>query len=164
VTVAAVPLPDGEGVASGLRQAELEEVLAVSRKVGTESSLSSALVAVARDPRNPLHRRFEWDDTIASEKYRLGQAEDLIRQVNVTREDTTPTVRLFVAQRVVDDDPTSVARGTYTTIAAIKGDERAQELVLRQMRRDLEAFKARYSANKSLFGDMFREVFGDDLF
>ena len=36
------------------------------------------LVAEARDPSHPLHGYFEWDDTIAAEKYRENQALQMI--------------------------------------------------------------------------------------
>lgn len=41
------------------------------------------LVDVARDPDHELHSRFEWDDTVAAEKYRQEQARELIRRVRI---------------------------------------------------------------------------------
>ena len=37
------------------------------------------IVEAARDPANPLHPQFEWDDTVAGHRYRLNQARALIR-------------------------------------------------------------------------------------
>jgi hypothetical protein len=37
------------------------------------------IVDVARDPKHPLHQCFEWDDTVAGEKYRQEQALEMIR-------------------------------------------------------------------------------------
>lgn len=41
------------------------------------------IVEVARNPKHPLHDAFEWDDSIAAEKWRLDQARVLIRTVQV---------------------------------------------------------------------------------
>jgi hypothetical protein len=37
------------------------------------------LVDTARDPKHPLHRYFEWDDTVAGERWRQEQALQMIR-------------------------------------------------------------------------------------
>lgn len=39
------------------------------------------VVDAARPPEHPLHSRFEWDNEIAGEEYRRGQARVLIRSV-----------------------------------------------------------------------------------
>ena len=43
-----------------------------------------AVVDRARDPKNILHDSFEWDDSIAGEKYRIEQARALITTIYVT--------------------------------------------------------------------------------
>lgn len=42
------------------------------------------VVEAASAPSHPLHDRFEWDDAVAGHKYRLVQAQQLIRSVRVT--------------------------------------------------------------------------------
>lgn len=44
------------------------------------------VVDEARDPASVLHGSFEWDDTVAAEKYRVIQAQKLIRAFVVTIE------------------------------------------------------------------------------
>ena len=44
----------------------------------TGSVSPQKVLEVARNPENPLHRYFEWDDTKAAEKYRRSQATYLI--------------------------------------------------------------------------------------
>jgi hypothetical protein len=41
------------------------------------------VVAEATDPSSPLHRHFEWDDQSAAHRWRLDQAEILIRSAEV---------------------------------------------------------------------------------
>lgn len=45
-----------------------------------------AVVDEARPEESPLHRCFEWNDQIAGEKYRLVQAQQLIRSFKVVHE------------------------------------------------------------------------------
>lgn len=59
---------------------------------------SGDLVAAARNPDHPLHDMFEWDDTVAAEKYRIDQAREIIRSVRVvvTVEHRTLNVPVYV--------------------------------------------------------------------
>lgn len=41
------------------------------------------LVELARDEKNILHDEFEWDDSIAGEKYRIQQARQMIANIRV---------------------------------------------------------------------------------
>lgn len=61
-----------------------QKSVAVDRQIRVISDKHGAvtaglLLAEARDKRNPLHEYFEWDDTVAGEKYRLSQAQEMIR-------------------------------------------------------------------------------------
>ena len=58
----------------------------------------AAVVDAARDEKSPLHGAFEWDDTEAAQKYRLLQAQSLIRsfKVEIERNGQTHTVPVFV--------------------------------------------------------------------
>ena len=58
----------------------------------------AAVVDAARDEESPLHGAFEWDDGEAAQKYRLLQAQSLIRsfKVEIERNGQTHTVPVFV--------------------------------------------------------------------
>ena len=97
------------------------------------------VVDVARDPEHPLHSRFEWDDTIAAEKWRLEQAGQLLR-VTMRVDLRRPTdLRAFTAVRG-ENAPTSEYIPTTEALA----NPFTRELVLRQMKRDWQTFKRRY--------------------
>ena len=52
----------------------------------------------ARQDTSPLHRHFQWDDTIAAENYRRWQARSLIAKCRITIEPRTEsTIRAFVS-------------------------------------------------------------------
>lgn len=103
-------------------------------------SLTPALVVdVARDPKHPLHSRFEWDDSIAAEKWRHEQAGQLLR-VTFRPDPEKPTdLRAFTAIKG-EDSPTS----EYVPTTEALENPFTRELVLRQMKRDAATFQRRY--------------------
>lgn len=54
-----------------------------------------AVVAAAAPPTNPLHPYFEWDDARAAHRFRIRQAQGLIRAVSVIKGDEPPR-RIYV--------------------------------------------------------------------
>jgi hypothetical protein len=102
---------------------------------------------VAEHEGHPLHEFFEWDDTEASRLYRLGQAAGLIRsvKVTVTREKAGEVedlvVRGWVSARSAGTD---AGPGEYIPEADVRQRPEQREALLRQMRRDLNAFHRRY--------------------
>jgi hypothetical protein len=115
-------------------------------------ALTPALVVdAARDPVHPLHSQFEWDDSIAGEKYRQTQARQLIRSVRVVQpvgENDQVRVRSW------HSIPRSEGR-TYMPAEEIKQDPFARQLLLQQMDRDWRTLRARYG-HMAEFLDMVR--------
>ena len=62
-----------------------EELERIRAKTG--QLIPDDVVKAARPKKSPIHTAFEWDDTVASEKYRVHQARNLIRAVRVVIED-----------------------------------------------------------------------------
>jgi hypothetical protein len=91
----------------------------------------------ARPADSPLHHRFEWDDAVAGERYRLVQASELIRSVRVSF--ATPTGIESVRQFVIS------APQTYSPIEEVVADPISRELLLRQFEREWKILQARYS-------------------
>jgi len=113
------------------------------------------VVEEASDPAHPLHHRFEWDDTEAAIKYRLLQAQQLLRvkyktDVGNKRGD----LRAFWVRREADGSPTS----TYEPIEEIILDPMQRELMLRQMRRDWQTFKKRYQHMEEFVEEVRRDL------
>jgi hypothetical protein len=105
----------------------------------TNGRLTTRLVVNAAKPAtSPLHSFFEWNNSIAAEKFRLTQAALLIRTVKVivTMPDLTPReIRAYVAP----------ARGFgYVTIVNAMSQKEMREQLLAQAKLDLEAFHRRY--------------------
>lgn len=95
------------------------------------------LVDVSRPKDAPLHKCFEWDDTVAAEKWRLTQAAYIIRSVEVTVEKNTEPTRAFVV--TVSDDSRE-----YKSVGYVMRRADGREALLESAKRDLLAFRRKY--------------------
>lgn len=93
------------------------------------------LVNVSRDEDSPLHSMFEWDDSIAAEKYRETQAYKIIRSVEVVIESSPIPQRAFE----------TVEHKAYQRIERIMATEDMRKILLENAKRELQAFKRKYS-------------------
>lgn len=131
-----------------------DELAAIYRE---HSKLTSELVVdVARDSRHPLHNRFEWDDSVAGEKYRQVQASELIRSVKVkfapTPEgDERPAVNAFHSV------PTPAGR-TYVPVEQVAEDPFQRQLVLQAAEREWRDLRRRYSHLQEFIAMIQRDV------
>ena len=98
----------------------------VERLAGRRGGITPAvLVKEAQKQRSPIHQCFEWDDTEAAKKYRIVQAQYILRQIEIVveREDAAPLqIRAF--HNVVQND-----QRFYTTVKAAREDEELWEQV-----------------------------------
>lgn len=136
---------------SSLRD-QLEEVRRIAGKL-----TPPAVVAAARPIDSTLHDRFEWDDTIAAEKYRHEQAAQLIRSVKVTyvADERGPrTVRSYLAVRADEDATTR----EYVPTEEVVTDPLMRRIVLRDMERDIAILKARYGHLEEFAEILLRET------
>ncbi len=97
----------------------------------------------ARDPEHPLHKRFTWDDSEAAERWRVHQAQVLIRSVNVVIErasDAQPVrVRAFVSKSEIHqgmDADTSDAAGVYLPVEDVVADDVLRTAWFRSLKLD----------------------------
>lgn len=96
-----------------------------------------ALVDESRPEDAPLHGCFEWDDTVAAEKWRQAQAAYIIRSVEVTVEESVEPVRAFVA--TITDESRE-----YRSVGYVLRRADSREALLDSARRDLLAFRRKY--------------------
>ena len=128
-----------------------EAVISVCEELVAQDNLNAkSLVDVSRPDEAPLHREFEWNDSIAGEKYREHQARRLIRYVVIETPEVpkaTP-VRAYV-------NITAEKTGAYRPVDVVLSQPDSRAMLMRQARGDMEAFRAKYM---SLMGDL-QEVF-----
>ena len=109
----------------------------------------ATVVEEATPPDHPLHPRFTWDDREAGHAYRLVQAQQLIRQVQVTR--TRPDgeevrTRQWVALHRINGDPNQPdPTARYESLDVVLADPVRREKYLQAMRRDIAVLTRRYS-------------------
>ena len=107
----------------------------VCAKLEAEGRLNAqSLVDVSRDKDAPLHGMFEWDDSIAAEKYREEQAKKIIRSIVYTVEDKPITTRMYP----------SMGSNTYQHIERVMKSDEMRKYLLKAAKAELDAFKRKY--------------------
>jgi len=106
----------------------------------TNGRLTAELVVTSAKPAShPLHDQFEWNDKIAGPKYRLVQAERLIRRAKVVYvESETEEPRTVRSWHALHAD------GHYQPVEEVATDPELTDLLLRQMARDWQTLRRRY--------------------
>ena len=130
--------------------------------------LTPALVVeAARDESHPLHTRFEWNDTVAAEKYRLVQGSQIIRSCKVVienQEESEPIwVRAFVSKFELDDGSgEDDLAGSYQTVESVVSSDITRSAWFRSLERDWQALRRRAGASREfaalVLGDLLEEV------
>lgn len=126
----------------GLFKASAEVAGAICQQLSdSEAGLSPAtLLDASRDEKSPLHGEFEWRDDVAAEKYRLGQAHDLIRNLRVVverKDGTEVRERSFVV--------TPGGKSAYVSLHSALTNDEWREHLLKQAREDVMLFQSKYS-------------------
>ena len=109
-----------------------------------------AVVDAARDEESPLHGAFCWDDTEAARKYRLWQAQDLIRSFRVKIEEAGQTVEVPVFVGVSSDRTHGTADNPYRLTASVKACPDLLAVAVSDALDQLEALRDRYARLKEL--------------
>lgn len=94
-----------------------------------------------------LHDVFEWNDTAAAEKYRIRQAQELIRSIRVTivHENVEVSLRAFVHVQPDKSKPHKIIPLTEAIL-----DENAYADLLQQAKKDMMNFVSIYSQLQEL--------------
>lgn len=117
------------------------------KSIGDDAS-PQQIVEVARNENTELHKCFEWDDTIAAEKYRIVQARHIVRNLVIAEEtvpEDRPEVRYFFKSKADEG---------YKPTKVIVRKENEYQALLAQAWAELQAFKQKYSMLEEL-----REIF-----
>ena len=96
-----------------------------------------AVVREASKRSHPLHRYFEWSDSIAAQAYRLDQARALISSIEITSSAAKEPARAYLS---INDREGRA----YHQVSEVINSRDLQLGVLRLALRDLEAFQRRF--------------------
>lgn len=92
-----------------------------------------------KPPSAPLHSCFEWDDEKAAHKYRITQAQNIIRAIVVVDEAKQPETRAFV----------NVQREYHPVSVVVRNPEK-REILLQNALNELRWFERKYNTLQEL--------------
>lgn len=99
------------------------------------------------------HSMFEWDDTVAAEKYRLGQSSKIINQIEVKVVREPDDGKELTISAFVNVSPKApAANATWVNIEKAHGDKDLWHRVMANAMGELKAFKRKYSRYKEFSG------------
>jgi len=122
--------------------APADEVMGELAQLGVgETGVTPEMVLErARDGHSILHSFFEWDDSIAAEKYRVEQAGSLIRAIVILPEAAKASTVIRAVVRVSDGQE----KGRYWETERAMSDKEMSKQVLRDAAKDAQSMAARY--------------------
>ena len=104
------------------------------------SATAESFLEVSRPEDSETHSLFEWDDSVAAEKYRLDQSRRTIndlRVVYVTSEKEEVKVTAFINTSEKND------KANYENVVQALSNEGKKEVILNRLRGELNAFVVR---------------------
>ena len=126
-------------------------IRSLQASLGQESITAQELLDASRDEDSPLHDCFEWDDTVAAEKYRLWQARHIINslEIEIVSEDK-PAIKTRLFLNIERVAPKS--KGEFVGVDVVLGNRDYRNRVLSYALSELRAFQRKYSAYEELMG------------
>lgn len=114
------------------------------------------LLESSRPEEAVMHKCFEWDDSVAAERYRKQQAYSMISNLIkvVIRHESKPEPSSEIKTRAVVNVSSDRGKGRFVSVERAMSDGEMHEIVLRNAIRELEEFKAKYRNLREL-----KEVF-----
>ncbi|MBR2550744.1 MAG: hypothetical protein IKE92_12155 [Clostridiales bacterium] len=135
----------------GLYKADPVKVYEEINSIGEEYTPAD-IVELAEDPGSELHKCFEWDDSIAADKYRLIQAQKVCRNL-IVRTETKKGEEIQVRVICNSGESDNIYRPTVLTL---RNNDQYAKLLL-QAKAELEQFKKRYHMIRELEA-IFEEI------
>ena len=105
------------------------------------------IVDKARDSSTELHKCFEWNDSVAAEKYRLKQAQQVVAHLVIVRNNDNNEPEKTNVRMIVNDGQ---GNNTYTPIRLVVRKQDEYERLLERAKEELRAFKKKYASISEL--------------
>ena len=125
-----------------LQQAQARELQRIADRDGILRP--EAVVDAAKNKKNPLHTRFEWDDTEAGHRYRIWQARQIINVQVVQLPHTETVSRVYVSL------PRDRDEGGYRAVVDVLNDDELREEMLSAALADANRWRSKYRDLKEL--------------
>ena len=107
------------------------------------------IVDKAKPKSSPIHEYFEWDDGIASEKYRIFQARNLIARIEIIVQSDGEEDQIRAFHNISVQDGEEHERG-YVTLKDVQSNQDYLEIVLAGALDEIKSWQKRYSQYKRL--------------
>ena len=114
------------------------------------------VVDAARSEDSPIHRLFEWDDTVAADRWRLHQARQVLRCIEIRQVDPRDKAETMAPIYVHATQP-GTDQPIYAETRRLLTDDELQEAALDEAARLLEGVRTRFARLKQL-STLFREI------
>ena len=108
----------------------------VAEEIGFGKFTPMEVLEKAKDETTELHKCFEWNDSIAAEKYRIEQAKNIIRMLVYKKENKEQQVVRYYAK--------TETKHVYQPTKQFLVQEDEYQGLLRRALAELEAFKNKY--------------------
>lgn len=111
----------------------------VAKEIESIKATPENIVQFAKSENTELHKCFEWNDSVAGHKYRCIQAQQIVRNLVVVKEETeekTP-IRFFYN--------TGDRSGEYKPVKMILKNDDEYQALLKMAMEELRSFKKKYS-------------------
>ena len=105
----------------------------------------------AKNEKNPLHEVFEWNDSVAGEKYRLHQARLFVDAIVIKHQSGIREIEIRAFHSIITGEGETTIRA-YHFIDDILRDKEMREILLIQALRDLKSWSEKYQELKELVG------------
>lgn len=112
-----------------------EKIYSEIQSIGEEAT-AKQILDYARNENTELHKCFEWDDSIAAERWRLQQARLIVCNLVYQESEKHEPTRIRVMQ--------STENNTYKPVRLILQNKTEYEQLLNRALAELHAFKERY--------------------
>ena len=118
---------------------------------------SSSFLDASRPEESPTHNLFEWDDSIAAERYRLQQATVAINsiEVQIINEATATVMPQAAFVNVISKAPSRP--GSFAPIEIALSDENMRSTLLLNALNELKSFRRKYNQLSELT-DVFLKI------
>lgn len=138
-----------DGFRANVKADTVGEVLDTLRN--SETGLTAkAFVDISRPEESVTHKMFEWNDSIAAEKFREQQARVIIGHITVEYESVKTPQRAFYHLSFTDPQ--------YRSVGEIKENAEDAAALLSMAKRELITFKTKYSILKKELGPVFEAI------
>lgn len=133
---------NANGVRAEVAAKELERI----RKANKGDLLPEQIVEQARKQTNPLHPAFEWDNKLAADKYRIGQAQQMLRAlvIRVPQLDDAPVRKYHAVRRDPSAIRPQIEVRKYITLDDMLRDPEKRAEVLQDVMNQFMSLRRKY--------------------